>query len=229
VCGRVRLSSDVSEIKLVFSIPPHRPTPNIAPSWNVAPTDPLPVVRYDAKAGERSLDVMRWGLVPFWAKDLKVGFSNINAKAEGIEGRPEFREAFQRRRCLVPVDDFYDWKKTATGKQPYAITLTDRGLLALAGLWENWHSPADEWVRSFAIITTTPNELCAELHNRMPVVLSPDVWSEWLGEEPADPARLKALLCPYPAEEMACWPVSTRVGNVKNNDPSLIEPVALTA
>jgi putative SOS response-associated peptidase YedK len=118
MCGRVRLSSDVSEIKLVFSIPPDRLTPNIAPSWNVAPTDPLPVVRYDTRAGERSLDVMRWGLVPFWAKDIKVGFANINAKAEGIEGKPAFREAFQRRRCLVPMDNFYEWKKTATGKQP---------------------------------------------------------------------------------------------------------------
>jgi putative SOS response-associated peptidase YedK len=118
MCGRARLSSDVSEIKLVFSIPPHRPTPNIAPSWNVAPTDPLPVVRYDPKARERSLDVMRWGLVPFWAKDIKVSFSNINAKAEGIEGKPAFREAFQRRRCLVPVDSFYEWKQTATGSRP---------------------------------------------------------------------------------------------------------------
>ena len=101
-----RLSSDVSEIKLVFSIPPHRPTPNFPPSWNVAPTDSLPVVRYDAKTGKRSLDMLRWGLVPFWAKDLNVGFANINAKAEGIETRPAFREAFQRRRCLVPVDSF---------------------------------------------------------------------------------------------------------------------------
>ena len=121
MCGRVRLSSDVSEIKLVFSIPPHRPAPNFPPSWNMAPTDQLPVVRYDRKAGERSLDLLRWGLVPYWAKDLNVGFANINAKAEGIETRPAFRDVFQRRRCLVPVDSFYEWKKTGTGKQPYAI------------------------------------------------------------------------------------------------------------
>jgi putative SOS response-associated peptidase YedK len=108
MCGRARLSSDVSEIRLVFSIPPHRPTPNFPPSWNVAPTDSLPIVRHDTKAGERSLDMLRWGLVPFWAKDLNVGFANINAKAEGIETKPAFREVFQRRRCLVPVDNFYE-------------------------------------------------------------------------------------------------------------------------
>jgi putative SOS response-associated peptidase YedK len=160
VWPRARLSSDVSEIKLVFSIPPHRPTPNIALSWNVALTDPLPAVRYDARAGGRSLDVMRWGLVPFWAKDIKVGFANTNAKAEGIESKPAFREAFQRRRCLVPV------------------------------------------------------------------VLGPETWPVWLGEEPADQCELKALLAPYPSEAMICWPVSARVGTVKNNDPSLIEPIA---
>ena len=225
MCGRVRLSSDVSEIKLVFSIPPDRPTPNFAPSWNVAPTDPLPIVRTDDKAGERSLEVMRWGLVPFWAKDIKVGFANINAKAEGIETKPAFREAFQRRRCLVPVDNFYEWQKTPAGKQPYAIALADRGLMALAGLWESWWSPAGERMRSFAIITTTPNELCAALHNRMPVVLKPESWPVWLGEEPADASALKALLAPFPSEEMTCWPVSSRVGNVKNNDPGLIEPM----
>ena len=229
MCGRARLSSDVSEIKLVFSIPPHRPTPNFPPSWNVAPTDQLPVVRYDTKAGERSLDMLRWGLVPFWAKDLNVGFANINAKAEAIETRPAFREAFQRRRCLVPVNSFYEWKKIGTGKQPYAIALADRGLMALAGLWENWRSPAGEWIRSFAIVTTEPNELCAELHNRMPVVLKPEFWPVWLGQEPAVPSDLKALLAPFPSEEMTCWPVSARVGNVKNNDASLIEPIAAYA
>jgi putative SOS response-associated peptidase YedK len=121
----------------VFSIPPERPTPNIAPSWNVAPTDPLPVVRYDAKDRQRSLEVMRWGLVPFWAKDIKVGFANINAKAEGIEKKAAFREAFRQRRCLVPVDNFYEWAKTPSGKQPYAIALKGGGLivgeLAFAG------------------------------------------------------------------------------------------------
>jgi putative SOS response-associated peptidase YedK len=227
MCGRVRLSSDVSEIKLVFSIPAHRPTPNIAPSWNAAPTDQLPIVRFDARAGARSLDLARWGLVPFCAKDIKVGFANINAKVEGIEDRPAFREAFQRRRCLVPVDNFYEWKKTAAGKQPYAIALADRRLMALAGLWENWQSAAGEWVRSSVIITTTPNELCAELHSRMPVVLGPETWSIWIGEEPANARQLKAMLAPFPSEEMTCWPVSPRVGNVKNNDPSLIEPVTL--
>jgi putative SOS response-associated peptidase YedK len=129
MCGRVRLSSDFSEIKLVFSIPPYRPTPNFPPSWNVAPTDQLAVVRYDREAGERSLDLLRWGLVPYWAKDLNVGFANINAKAEEIETRPAFREAFPRRRCLVPVDSFYEWKKIGTGKQPYAIALAEGGLM----------------------------------------------------------------------------------------------------
>jgi hypothetical protein len=108
----------------------------------VAPTDPLPVVRYDAKDHQRSLEVMRWGLVPFWAKDIKVGFANINAKAEGIETKPAFREAFRQRRCLVPVDSFYEWKKIDGGKQPYAIGLKGGGLMALAGLWETWRAPS---------------------------------------------------------------------------------------
>jgi putative SOS response-associated peptidase YedK len=125
----------------------------------------------------------------------------------------------------VPVDNFYECKKTATAKQPYAIALADRRLMALAGLWENWRSPAGEWVRSFPIITTRSNELCAELHNRMPVVLGPETWPAWLGEEPADAGQLRALLAPYPLERMTCWPVSARVGNVKNNNPSLIEQI----
>jgi putative SOS response-associated peptidase YedK len=230
MCGRARLSSDVSEIKIAFGIPPERPAPNFAASWNVAPTDPLPVVRFDPKDRQRSLDVMRWGLIPCWAKDIKIGFSTINARAEEIDTKPAFREAFRQRRCLVPLDNFYEWQKTPTGKQPYAIGLKGGGLMATAGLWETWRSPGSpsgERIRSFTIATTTPNELCAKLHNRMPVVLKPEAWAAWLGEEPADLPQLKALLAPYPSIEMICWPVNARVGNVKNNDPSLIEAIAL--
>ena len=162
----------------------------------------------------------------FWAKDLKVGFANINAKAEGIENRPAFREAFARRRCLVPFDCFYEWKKLGKERQPYAVALADRRLMALAGLWETWRSPAGERVRSFAIVTTAPNALLAELHDRMPVILAPETWPAWLGEVPADAAQLKSLLAPYPAEDMAIWPVNRRVGNVTNKDPALIEPAA---
>ena len=125
----------------------------------------------------------------------------------------------------MPVDNFYEWKKTAAGKQPYAIALADRRLMALAGLWDTWRSPAGESIRSFTIVTTAPNTVCAELHNRMPVVLKPDVWPVWLGEAPAEVPQLKALLAPYPADDMICWPVTPRVGSVKNNDASLIEPV----
>jgi putative SOS response-associated peptidase YedK len=135
------------------------------------------------------------------------------------------REAFRQRRCLVPLDGFYEWKKIATAEQPYAIALKDRRLMGMAGLWETWRSRAGERIRSLTIITTTPNELCAELHNRMPVVLIPDVWPFWLGEQPAEVPQFKALLAPYPSDEMICWPVSARVGNVRNNDSSPIEPV----
>jgi putative SOS response-associated peptidase YedK len=227
MCGRARLSSDVSEIKLVFSIPPEQPTLNFPPTWNLAPTDPLPIVRYNPKTQARSLDLMRWGLVPYWAKDLKIGYSTINAKAEGIEDRPAFREAFRRRRCLVPLDNFYEWQKHGKERQPYAVARADRRLMAMAGLWENWRSPAGEWVRSFTIVTTAANALLAPLHDRMPVILDPAAWPLWLGEtEPdPDPERLKALLVPYPPEGMVFWPVDRRVGNVKNNDPSLIEPI----
>lgn len=227
MCGRARLSSDVSEIKLVFSIPPERPTPNVPANWNAAPTEDLPIIGYDAKAGRRSLDVMRWGLVPFWAKDIKVGFANINAKAEGIDAKPAFREAFVRRRCLIPFDCFYEWKKLGKDREPYAVGLADRKTMALAGLWETWRSPAGERVRSFAIVTTAANDLLAPIHDRMPVILSPESWPVWLGERAADPQELKSLLVSYPADDMAVWPVDKRVGNVNNKDPGLIEPAAV--
>src|ERR1700688_3468704 len=199
MCGRLKLEGDFSEIKITFRIPPDYPTPNYAPSWNVAPTDKLPIVRFNPKTEERALDLMRWGFVPYWAKDIKIGFSTINAMAETVDTKLVFREAFQRRRCIVPVEAFYEWKKLGPKeKQPYALALADRSVMALAGLWEIWKSRVNnETMRSFTIVTTTPNELCGDLHNRMPVILPSETWSTWLGEEPAEPGQLKSLLVPY--------------------------------
>jgi putative SOS response-associated peptidase YedK len=234
MCGRARLSSDASELKRVFGIPQERPTPNIPANWNAAPTQELPVVRADPALRERSLDLMRWGLVPFWAKDAKIGYSTFNAKAEGIDGKPAFREAFRRRRCLVPFDSFYEWKKVGKARTPYAVARADRQVMALAGLWDLWRAPVGdkaggETLHSFTIVTTAANALLAPLHERMPVILDPADWPLWLGEAPAEPAELKALLRPCPPEILTVWPVSPRVGNVRNNDPALIEPIALAA
>ena len=160
-------------------------------------------MRYDREARQPGLDLMRWGLIPFWAKDIKISYPTINAMAETVETKPAFREAFRRRRCLLPVDNFYEWEKIGKERQPYAIALADRGIMALAGLWEMWRSPTGETVRSFTVITTEQNELFA----------------------PATPDDLKTMRVPYPAAGMTCWPVSKRVGNVKNNDPSLVYPV----
>jgi putative SOS response-associated peptidase YedK len=146
---------------------------------------------------------------------------------EEVDTKPAFREPFRQRRCLVPVENFYEWKKTGKVRQPSAVGLKSGGLMALAGLWDTWRSPAGERIRSFTIITTPPNELCAELHNRMPAVLKPEAWPLWLGEQPAELAQVKALLAPYPSEGMIAWPVSARVGSVKNNDPGLVEPITL--
>jgi putative SOS response-associated peptidase YedK len=198
----------------------------LAPSFNVAPQSFQPVVRLDAETGERELTIMRWGLVPFWAKDAKIGYSTINAKAETITTSPAFREAMKRRRCLVPADWFYEWKKIdVKSKQPHAIALQDGSLFAFAGLWETWKDKATgQTLETYTVITTDPNELMQTLHNRMPVILHRQGYERWLAS--ADPAQLPVdLLKPFPAEEMKAWPVSQDVGNVRNNRPELVEPI----
>lgn len=224
MCGRAKLPEDVSELKLDLRIEWDR-LGTYKPTWNAAPTTQLPVVT--SQAGRRILQTMRWGLIPSWAKDRKIGASTINARAETIESKPAFRGAWKAgRRCLVVADGYYEWRQP--DKQPFAIALANRGPMTFAGLWETWGAPDGGEIKSFAIVTTQANSLLADVHDRMPVILAPAHWPAWLGECEASQADLKALLKPYPAELMATWPVDRRVGNVRNDSPDLFDPLPLT-
>lgn len=226
MCGRYGRRADKQRIAEWF----HTHDTNVfdestyAPSYNVAPQSMQPVVRLDRETGERELTVMRWGLVPYWSKDGKAGFSTINARAETVTTSPAFREAMKRRRCLVPADWFYEWQKLdAKNKQPFAIGMKDGSVFAFAGLWETWkNKTTGEKLETYTVVTTDPNELMEPLHNRMPVILRPEDYSRWL--EPGEPSHPPIdLLRPFDSEEMTAWKVSARVGNVRNNDAECVE------
>src|SRR5262249_44018384 len=226
MCGRYVLKAPFSEIARLYNITNNL---NLEPRYNIPPTEDVPVVR--SRDAKRTLDMLRWGLVPWWAKDIKVSFANINAKAETIAEKPAFRDAFKERRCIIPADGFYEWKKLdPKAKQPYAIVMRDRSVFGFAGLWERWKDKASgKIVQSCSIITTTPNEVCAPIHDRMPAILEPKDYEWWLGEKSAERCQSMAMLKPYPAEAMEAYPVSTRVGNVKNTDAALFEPLEATS
>jgi len=228
MCGRVR-DPDVFELR-ELKINPFGDVWDFGKRrYNVPPTEPLPVITYEK--GERRLQAMRWGLIPSWAKDIKMGFTTFNARADSIETKPVFKGAWKAgRRCLVLTGGFYEWKKLdAEGKQkqPYAVGLGNKGPMLMAGLWDVWKHPETGWMRSCTIITTEANELLANIHERMPVVLDDNDWPAWLGETPANDNQLKAMLKPYPSERMIAWPVDRKVGNVKNEGPELAEPIVV--
>lgn len=207
---------------------PSNPIPNTPSNYNAAPTQVLPMVRLHQE-GRRSLDLLRWSLIPFWAKDAAIGARCINAMSETVTAKPAFREAFRRgRRCLVPIDGFYEWQRMRTGKQPYLIGMADGLPLARAGLWEQRKDPqaGGEVVQTFTVLTTEPNELCAPIHNRIPVILGRENWPAWLGEVGVPQDELLGMLRPYPASLMRAYPVDRRVGNARNNDPGLLTGIA---
>jgi putative SOS response-associated peptidase YedK len=221
MCGRASLPNDVSELKQDLRIEWDK-LGDYRPRWNAAPTSELPVVT--SSAGGRTLEAMRWGLIPPWAKDTKIARTTFNARAEGIDSKPAFRNAWQAgRRCLVIADGYYEWRKK--DKQPFAMALGNRGLMTFAGLWDLWRAPDGATIKSFTIITTRANALAATIHDRMPVILQPDSWPAWLGEIETTSDQLKAMLRPYPSERMAMWPVDRRVGNVRNDSPDLFEAI----
>jgi putative SOS response-associated peptidase YedK len=223
MCGRFQASSAPAELARWFKTT--GPLPNVQQRYNAAPSQNLPIVLCGHETGKRRLVILRWGLIPGWAKDAKIGYSTINAMAETVAIKPAFGDAFVRRRCLVPADGFYEWKQfDAKMKQPYRFIMRDGSPMAFAGLWEQWNDPASgETVRSFTIVTTAPNALCAPIHNRMPVILDPTDYPAWLGEKPALPDELQALLRPFPAERMEAHMIGPEIGNVRNDNAALIE------
>ena len=225
MCGRVIQSSEPLRLAIVDGL-------DVSDSWlgnvprryNAAPSRELLVIRQNHKTGERSLDLLKWGLIPHWCSDPLGGRKPINAKAESVSRLPTFRDAYAVRRCIVPVDGFFEWRaiKGAGRKQPYAIAMKDGSPFGLAGLWENWRNPnTGEWERTFAVITVPSNDLVSQIHNRMPAILTPESYDHWLGLEP-DPHE---LLITYPSDPMTMWPISIRVNKPENDEPSLLDRV----
>ncbi|MGA3400946.1 MAG: SOS response-associated peptidase [Acetobacteraceae bacterium] len=220
MCGRYAAFLPAEAVARLFHTV--NPLPNVAASWNVAPSQNAMVVRRHPETGERHLDLLKWGLVPHWTKDLAHAQRPINARAETVATGGMFRSAFAQRRCIVPADAFYEWQVQPAGKQPYAIARRDGQPLAFAGLWEGYRAPDSTVLRSFTIVTTHASAEMAPLHSRMPVILEPADWPAWLGEVEAAPT---ALLHPAPEGTLRYWPVSRNVNTPKNNSADLLDPV----
>lgn len=218
MCGRYRLTAKERWLSDYFNLDPE--DVDWAARWNVAPTQEVATIRQDRKEPKRKFALMRWGLIPYWAKDASIGNKAINAVSETASEKPFFREAMKRRRCLIPADGFYEWKKIGPKrKQPYGIGMADDGLFAFAGLWDRWKDPAGKVITSCTILTTEANALVRDIHGRMPVILRPEDYDLWLDPGITDPERALELLKPFDARLMRACPVSTAVNRVENDGP----------
>lgn len=220
MCGRFTLTADAAAIATLFGL---ADIPPISPRYNIAPTQPVPVIRQLSAASDRKFGLLQWGLIPSWAKDTKIGSRLINARAETAAEKPSFRSALRRRRCLVLADGFYEWQRQQQRKQPYYICLRDARPFAFAGLWEHWQDRAGATLETCTILTTAANELVAPIHNRMPVILAQTDHDRWLDPVMQNPQHLKPLFRPYPADQFSAFPVSDHVNNPHNDDPGCLE------
>ncbi|MCW5729223.1 MAG: SOS response-associated peptidase [Alphaproteobacteria bacterium] len=223
MCGRYSITTPVEALARLFGFPER---PNLAPRYNLAPTQIAPVVR-ESEDG-RHLALLRWGLVPFWAKDADIGARMINARAETLAEKPAFRDAFRKRRCILPADGFYEWQAAEGRKRPHLIRRRDGRPLAFAGLWESWRGAGAEPLETFTIVTTDANETLRPIHERMPAILEEADFGLWLAAT-SDAARLRALLRPAGKDILEAIEVSTRVNNVRNDDAACAAPLARTA
>jgi putative SOS response-associated peptidase YedK len=225
MCGRYRLSRRKQLIEEYFGTAPWDEDWN--PRYNIAPTQPVPVIGQHPKEPIRELSLMRWGLIPSWAKDPSVAARMINARSETAHTLPAFRDALKSRRCLIPADGFYEWKKTVKAKQPFCFEINNGELFAFAGLWDRWRDASGKWLETCSILTTTPNALAATVHDRMPVILDPDSYDLWLDPGMRDAAAATDLLKPYDAKSMRSYPVSARINHVANDDEECSRPAEI--
>jgi putative SOS response-associated peptidase YedK len=223
MCGRMAQQRPTSELAEIFGAEDLADEPG--GRFNVAPTDPAAVVVQ--RDERRAITAFRWGLIPHWSESPKTGNRMFNARAESIDHNPAFRYAFQKRRCLVPVDAFYEWRRDGDVRQPFAVVREDGRPMALAGLWAGWKDEdTGEIIRSFTVVTTTPNALMVPIHNRMPVVIPESAWDRWLDPTLADPSELRGLLVPAEDGWLEAYPVSRRVNDVRNDGPDLVAPLS---
>jgi len=221
MCGRFTLRTPAKDIAEVFNLD-H--VPDLQLRFNIAPSQNVAAVRLDREGRKRELTMLRWGLIPFWADDPKTGYKMINARAETVAKKPSFRNAFKKRRCLIVADGFYEWQKTNGKKQPFLIHMQDDRPFAFAGLWERWKG-GDEVIESCTIIVTETNEVLEPIHDRMPVILSPDDYDFWLDSEFEGKEKLEEMLRPYTGDDLEAYPVSTMVNNPTNDVEECVERV----
>lgn len=219
MCGRFALRTPPNRLAQEFHV---AEVPEMEARYNIAPSQDVLAVR--GAAGGREAKLLRWGLIPSWAKDASLGAKLINARSETVEEKPAFREAFKHRRCIIPADGFYDWKRVGNRKQPYFFRLRDERLLGFAGIWEKWRDDR-ETIESCTILTTAANEAVSPMHERMPVILRPEDYDLWLDEDVRKRDLVKELLEPYPAPEMIAYPVSTLINSPMSQGEKLIEPI----
>lgn len=223
MCGRFTQTQSAEAIATLFQL---AEPPTVTPSYNIAPTQSVGVIVATVDQPAHQFRPLRWGLIPSWAKDPSMGNRLINARSETVAEKPAFRSAFRQRRCLVLADGFYEWRRSQGQKQPFYFHLREQPLFAFAGLWEQWHSPEGEAIASCTILTTAANELLSQVHDRMPVILAPNTYDQWLDPTLRDPERLKPLLQPYPATFMDSYPVSSQVNSPRHNSPDCIQAIA---
>jgi putative SOS response-associated peptidase YedK len=225
MCGRYRLSRRKQLVEEYFDT--ESDEPEWTPRYNIAPSQPVPVIRQNPKEPRRALSLMRWGLIPSWAKDASVAARMINARSETAGMKPAFRDPLTNRRCLIPADGFYEWSRTGKVKQPYCFEVNDGELFAFAGIWDRWKDPSGSWVKTCSILTTTPNAVTSAIHDRMPVILDPACYDPWLDPGLRDLSVVSDMLKPYDSQVMRCYPISTRINHVANDDEECSAPVEL--